>query len=75
MEKQELAVGRYVEFFHKNGFQRLGRIKKIEGKNLTVVLAPFGFKGKNEGQRVRLHVSQITGIVYRKKVVACSCTT
>jgi len=72
MENQNLAIGRYVEFQH-NGF-RLGRICKIDGNLITVILAPFAFKGKNEGSKKRIHKNEITGIVYWKKVRPCKFT-
>jgi len=67
MEKTELAKGRYVEYF-KDG-ARLGRVSKITGNIITLALAPYGFRGKDKGKKMRLHKSEITGIVWRKKVI------
>jgi hypothetical protein len=67
MEKMEVAKNRYVEFF-RDGF-RLGRISKINGNTMTVILAPFGIKGDDKGQRKRIRKEDVLGIVWRKKIV------
>jgi hypothetical protein len=67
MEKMEVAKNRYVEFF-SDGF-RLGRISKINGNTMTVILAPFGIKGDDKGQRKRIRKEDVLGIVWRKKIV------
>lgn len=69
MEKTELAKGRYVEFLKDGTSFRIGRVSKITGNIITLVLAPHGFRGKNKGKKMRLHKSEITGIVWRKKVI------
>lgn len=65
--KAELKIGDVVQFCF-NGF-RLGRIRKIGGNTITVVLAPFGFKGKRKGEKVRIKAEDINGLIYRKKVI------
>ena len=67
MEKFKMERGRYVEFF-SDGF-RLGRINKINGNTMTVILAPFGMKGDNKGQRKRIRKEDVIGIVWRNKVI------
>ena len=67
MKKFKIERGRYVEFF-SDGF-RLGRINKINGNTMTVILAPFGIKGNNKGQRKRITKDNVIGIVWRNKVV------
>ena len=67
MEKMELSRNRYVEFF-SDGF-RLGRISKMNGNTMTVILAPFGIKGDGKGQRKRIRKEEIIGIVWRKKIL------
>ena len=67
MERMELIRNRYVEFFSEG--YRLGRITKINGNVMTVILAPFGVKGNNKGQRKRIRKEEIVGIVWRKKVI------
>ncbi len=67
MDKTEVKVGSYVEFIHY-GF-RLGRVVKMNGGMLTVVLAPFTLRGRFTGKRVRVHKEKLTGILYRKKVI------
>jgi hypothetical protein len=67
MEKMELEKNRYVEFFSDGS--RLGRIIKINGNTMTVILAPFGIKGDNKGQRKRINKEDVLGIVWRNKVV------
>ena len=68
MSKQtEITEGRYVEFMY-HGF-RLGRICKIKGNIITVVLAPYKFRGKRKGKKVRIKRAEIKGILWRKKVI------
>lgn len=67
MRKMELAEGRCVEF-HYHGF-RLGRIVKIKGNHLTVVLAPFMLRGRRKGKKVRIEKTAVIGIVWRKEVI------
>jgi hypothetical protein len=67
MEKMELARNKYVEFFSDGS--RLGRIIKINGNTMTVILAPFGIKGDSKGQRKRITKEEVTGIVWRNKIV------
>jgi hypothetical protein len=67
MEKMQLEKNRYVEFFSEGS--RLGRINKLNGNTMTVILAPFGIKGDNKGQRKRIRKEEVTGIVWRNKVV------
>jgi len=67
MEKLNLAVGRYVQFLRDS--YRIGRIMKIKGNNLTVILAPYMTRGKNKGVRKRIQKEEIVGIVWRRKVI------
>jgi hypothetical protein len=67
MDKLKIERGKYVEFF-SDGF-RLGRINKINGNTMTVILAPFGIKGDNKGQRKRIRKEDVVGIVCRNKIV------
>jgi hypothetical protein len=67
MERMELVKNRYVEFFSEGS--RLGRITKINGNTMTVILAPFGVKGDNKGQRKRIRKEDVIGVVWRNKIV------
>lgn len=67
MRELELAVGRYVEFHHC-GF-RLGRIARIRGNRLTVVLSPYMLRGRRKGKKVRIEKTAVTGIVRGKEVI------
>lgn len=67
MEKTKLAEGRYVEF-HYHGF-RLGRIVRIRGNRLTVVLAPFLLRGRRKGKKIRIEKTAVIGIVRGKEVI------
>lgn len=62
-----VAPGRCVQFNH-NGF-RLGKVLRIRGSFVTVVLAPFTTRGRFPGKRMRVHKERIIGIVWRKKIV------
>jgi len=69
MKPLKLAEGRCVEF-HYHGF-RLGRIVRIKGNRLTVVLSPFLLRGKRKGKKIRIEKSAVIGIVRGKEVIKC----
>lgn len=65
--KNEIALGRYVQFDLQG--LRLGKVNKMVGNKITVVLSPYTIRGRFTGQRKRIHRDKIMGIVYRKKVI------
>lgn len=54
----------YVQYIDKNSAFRIGRIRKINGKKLSIVVPPkgYGFKGKNAGSRVRINSMKVIGV-------------
>jgi len=67
MEGQGLVKGVTVQF-NLQGF-RLGKIIRVRGRMLTVLLSPFKQRGRHQGKRKRIHMDDVKGIVYRKKVI------
>jgi len=71
MKAKGLAESQFVQFAMRfpNGGLHIGRIAKIKGGTLTVILAPYKMKGKHAGKRMRIRTEQIVGVIYRRKVV------
>jgi len=69
LKSAQVAVGKGVSFFY-HGF-RMGKVLKIKGNTVTVVMAPYKVRGKHTGVRKRIKMQDILGVVYRKKVVPC----
>ncbi len=67
MRKTQIGVGRFVEFNHFG--LRLGRVWRMRGNVLTVILHPYGVRGSRQGKRVRVHVDKLTGILWRKRII------
>ena len=65
--RDDIKPGKYIEFMTECG-TRIGRVTRVRGKDVSVILAPFGMRGKSKGQRKRIEKEQATGIVHYKKV-------
>jgi len=56
----ELKIGKWVEFLDSDDKSRMGKIKKMAGSKITVLLAD---KSKH-----RIHKERVTGIYWFRKV-------
>ncbi len=65
----KLEVGRFIELAHPQRGIRVAKILKIDGRKLTVVLAPYRIRGRFKGQKIRIPIDWVTGIIFRKKMV------
>ena len=66
MKELKLAVGIGVMFLY-HGY-RMGKVLKIKGNTITVVLAPYKVRGTHTGKKIRIKKADIREIQYRKRL-------